>query len=183
MTRPAEHRTPLDDTIDAVAREMTLVRTPDLRLRVADARGRAARLRFWWWRPASACAAVLVTVLAWWTQSAVTPVQPRRLETIASSRPAPPASTAPRVPRAELSGPRSGGAVRMRTTAPRPAGARGTAVPEAAWPETSSLPAVAVEPISIDALRIEAAVGLTNVEMPRLVVEPLDVEPLSRNNP
>lgn len=171
MTNEAEARTALDETIDDVAHAMTVVLAPDLRRGVAerlDGHGWAVR----WWQPALVMTVLILGIVLTWSSRDVTErrsVQERPFPTSPAPEPAP------------LDERRSPGGTVSVVRAVRPS--RSTSPVRSRRPDdTRSLPPIQVAPILVERLDVVPAASLDISEMPRLVLEPLDVEPLVRSN-
>ena len=171
MTDDAKRRTALDDAIDEVAQGMTLCPPPDVRRHVADrldAHGWTVR----WWQAALITAVAVVAIVMWWPTPDVSapPTAPMRV----AATPSVPEPAA-RELRQSVSQPAT------TVTAIR----RSRSTPPSGNPSSDairSLPAIEVAPIVIDGLDVEPAVSAEMANVPRLVLEPLDVEPLARSN-
>ena len=175
MTNDAESRTPIDDMIDAVAREMTMVAAPDLRMRIAN-RHAARRPEVPWWKPALAAAVVLVAAVLFMPARDVKP--PRTPQPHPEHR-AEQVVEPPVLRSNEVQGNVQPARTSIRTTVPRRTAAAAETLPE----DIRSLPAVVIAPMTIEALPVDTPRSLDAVGMAALVVAPLNVEPLSRNNP
>jgi hypothetical protein len=171
MTNDAEARTAVDHAIDEVAHAMTVGPVPQLRWHVAerlDAHGWTVR----WWQPALLMMAIFVAAIVMWPSHEVDvqhSVQEHPAPIIPAPQPTPvgehrlPDRIAPMV--RTVRPPRS--STRVRNTS---------------LDDTRSLPPIQVAPIVIDTLDVEPAPSVEMADMPRLALEPLDIQLLPRSN-
>lgn len=176
MANDADGRTSIDDVIDEVARAMTLTAVPDLRAAVAG-RLNALPASGVWWQPALAASiAIAGAVMLWPDREAEPPRVTEKpiVQTVPSQSP-PAADTAAATPQ-----PAVPSSAARRLPAARRTVLRTTTGASADEP---AFAVIEVAPIVIEALVVETTHSIETVDMPRLVVESLDVEPLPRSNP